>query len=94
MALEQTSIEHENTESGGRFFIENAAQLSYRWDGEKIMVVDHTTVDRELRGQGIAERLYRRMVDYARDNQIRVVPVCSYVANMFDEHPEDASVRR
>ncbi len=92
MALEQTSIEHENNESGGRFFIENAAQLSYRWDGVKTMVVDHTTVDRELRGQGIAERLYRRMVDYARENQLRVVPVCSYIANMFEKHPEDAAL--
>jgi predicted GNAT family acetyltransferase len=92
MALEQTSIEHENNESGGRFFIENAAQLSYRWDGVKTMVVDHTTVDRELRGQGIAERLYSRMVDYARENQLRVVPVCSYIANMFEKHPEDTAL--
>ncbi len=92
MALEKTSIEHDNNKLGGRFYIENAAQLSYRWDGLKTMVVDHTTVDRELRGQGLAERLYHHMVKYASDNQLRVVPVCSYIESMFERHPEDAAI--
>jgi predicted GNAT family acetyltransferase len=92
MALEQSSIEHSSNELGGRFYIDNAAQMSYRWDGANVMVVDHTTVDRELRGQGLAERLYRHMVDYARANRIRVVPVCSYIVSMFERHPEDTTV--
>jgi predicted GNAT family acetyltransferase len=48
----------------------------------------HTFVSPELRGKGIAEKLVRTALDYARSEQRRVVPSCSYVDLFIRRYPE------
>lgn len=48
----------------------------------------HTYVPPELRGRGIAERLTRHALQYARDNHLKVVAECSYVVKFLERHPE------
>jgi predicted GNAT family acetyltransferase len=55
-------------------------------DGE--MTFTHTFVPPELRGRGIAEKLVRTALDYARQESYRVVPACSYVATFIRRHRE------
>jgi uncharacterized protein len=55
-------------------------------DGE--MVMTHTFVPPELRGRGIAEKLVRVALEYARTEQRHVVPACSYVEVFIRRHPE------
>jgi uncharacterized protein len=55
-------------------------------DGE--IAFTHTFVPPELRGRGIAEKLVRTALDYARAEQLRVVPACSYVAAFIRRHRE------
>ena len=55
-------------------------------DGE--IVFTHTFVPPELRGRGIAEKLVRTALDYARAEGLRVVPACSYVAAFIRRHRE------
>lgn len=57
-------------------------------DGE--IAFTHTFVPPELRGRGIAETLVRTALDYARAEQLRVVPACSYVASFIRRHREYA----
>lgn len=52
------------------------------------IVMTHTFVPPELRGRGIAEKLVRAALAYARMEQQRVVPSCSYVALFIQRHPE------
>jgi predicted GNAT family acetyltransferase len=56
--------------------------------GEGTLVCTHTFVPPELRGRGIAERLVRAALEYARAERLRVVPACSYVAAFVERHPE------
>jgi uncharacterized protein len=49
-----------------------------RGDGE--IIFTHTYVPTELRGRGIAEKLVRAALEYARAENLRVIPQCSYVA--------------
>jgi uncharacterized protein len=51
-------------------------------------VMTHTYVPPSLRGQGIAEKLVRAALEYARDERLRVVPACSYVDAYIRRHPE------
>lgn len=53
-----------------------------------VMVVEHTFVDPSLRGQGIAKNLLDRTAEYARENQYRIEPVCSYVVTAFERSNE------
>lgn len=55
-------------------------------DGE--MVMTHTYVPPELRGRGIAEKLVRAALDHAKQEQLRVVPACSYVDLFIQRHAE------
>jgi len=52
------------------------------------VVFTHTFVPSELRGRGIAEKLVRAALGWAREENRRVVPACSYVAVFIERHAE------
>jgi hypothetical protein len=51
------------------------------------LTVFHTEVAEVLKGQGIATRMLAKMVDYARDNQLKVIPLCPFVRAQFQKNP-------
>ncbi len=82
----------------GAFFIEQGgkriAVMTYSAHRDaKVVSIDHTEVDPSLRGRGIPKRLVAAAVDWARDEKIRLVPVCPYARHVFDRTPEYADVR-
>ena len=52
------------------------------------LTVFHTEVSDSLKGHGVAIRLLSEMVDYARKNHLKVIPLCTYVQLQFKRHPE------
>ena len=52
------------------------------------VIFTHTFVPPELRGRGLAERLVRAGLEWARAEGRRVVPQCSYVATFIQRHAE------
>jgi predicted GNAT family acetyltransferase len=54
-----------------------------------VMTVFHTEVSPELEGRGIAKTLLNAMVDHARREHLKVVPLCSYVLAQFKRHPRE-----
>jgi predicted GNAT family acetyltransferase len=55
-----------------------AGFLSYSLDGPATMVIDYVQVDPSLRGRKLGDRLVAAAVDWARANQRRIVPICSF----------------
>ena len=53
-----------------------------------VVVFTHTLVPAGLRGRGIAEKLVRAALAWARAGRRRVVPACSYVATFIRRHEE------
>ncbi|MGY6555438.1 MAG: GNAT family N-acetyltransferase [Wenzhouxiangella sp.] len=43
-------------------------------------------------GQGIAGRLTRYALDWARDQKLKVIPRCPYVASWIERHPDYADL--
>jgi len=73
-----------------RFEVEVDGRLSvadYELRGTE-MIMTHTFVPPELRGRGIAAKLVRSALEYARSERLKVVPACSYVAAYFKRYPE------
>ena len=64
------------------------AKLTYRKEGEKLYF-ESTVVSPELRGQGIAGKLFDAGVEYARENGYKIVPVCSYIVKKFESGKYD-----
>ena len=59
----------------------------YSLRGDKILFT-HTGVPRSIGGQGVASKLVKTGLDYARENNLKVVPLCSFVAVYLRRHPE------
>lgn len=53
-----------------------------------VMVMDHTFVSDKLRGQGVAKKLLDTAATYARENSLKMEPVCSYVVSAFNKSDE------
>lgn len=65
------------------------SELDYRLDPDNRRVVfSHTGVPAALQGRGIAAALVQAGLDWARREQLRVIPACSYVAVYMRRHPE------
>lgn len=53
-----------------------------------VVVFPHTAIAPELQGQGLGTVLVQGALDDVRSSGRRVVPLCWYVAQFVDEHPE------
>jgi predicted GNAT family acetyltransferase len=42
----------------------------------------------QLRGKGLAEKVVRAALDFARENNFKVIPSCSYVRVFIERNPE------
>lgn len=86
-------IELKMNENKGVFELlndENTAvgELTFMLKDNQQMIINHTGVNPDLRGQGYAEKLVLEAVAYARLNQLKILPFCSYVSIYIGKHPE------
>ena len=65
----------------------HTAELVYRLKPGKIVMV-HTGVPAELEGRGLAKELAVAGLEYARANNLKVVPLCPFVASYVKRHPQ------
>ena len=63
------------------------AFVDYRRFPDRI-VFTHTEVPPPLEGKGLAAKLARTALDFARANHLRIVPLCPYVAAYIRKHTE------
>lgn len=89
-------IEVEDNGKKGRFILledgKEAGKMTFNRDGEDKIIIDHTLVDKEYGGKGYAKQLMNKAVAFARENEVKIVPECSFVEAMFekDESIKDA----
>jgi len=65
--------------------------VEYLQVGNRI-IFTHTEVDPALEGQGIASRLAKHVLEYAREMEYEVMPLCPYIAGYINRHPEYRSL--
>ena len=63
------------------------ALVTYRLLPDRIIFV-HTEVPPPLEGKGLAAKLARSALDFARARHLRVVPLCPYVRSFVRKHSE------
>jgi uncharacterized protein len=61
--------------------------LAYRLFPDRI-VLHHTEVPPPIEGHGMAAKLTRAALDFARSHHLRVVPLCPYVSGFVRKHRE------
>ena len=81
--------------SKGRFLYATTAgdaELTISILSDTLVIADHTEVPRPLEGQGIARKLLDALLEDARANGYRIVPLCPYVNAQRRKHPEWAEL--
>ncbi|MBM6356828.1 GNAT family N-acetyltransferase [Staphylococcus epidermidis] len=53
--------------------------------------IDHTGVSDELGGQGLGKKLVNRVVEHARENNLKIIASCPFAKNVLekDDHAQD-----
>ena len=88
--MESVKLDLSNVGRGAFFMEENGnrvAEMVISIAGSNLTVY-HTEVSEKLKGQGISTQLLTTMVEYARKNNLKVIPLCPYVSAQFKRHPE------
>ena len=52
------------------------------------MDLDHTYTHLELRGRGLAAQVVGAALEYAKENNLKVIPTCSYVRSFINKNDE------
>jgi predicted GNAT family acetyltransferase len=85
-------IQMETNGSKGAFFIEKDGQrlaaMEFTMAGDDKMIIDHTEVDETLKGRGAGRKLLNRLVEYVREQEIKVIPLCPFAHSVFKKDPE------
>ena len=68
------------------------AVLAYVPAGPGLLELYSTYVPAPDRGRGTGGRLVEAALSYAREEGMRVIPTCWYVAQWIREHPESADL--
>ena len=63
------------------------AELRFVFINKKVIAY-HTEVSEEYRGQGLAQKLLGRLVDQARENKMKIIPLCPFISKIFAKDAE------
>ena len=67
---------------------EQLGEMEVSISGDNLTVY-HTEVASKTEGKGLAKKMLQSMVSYARENGLKVIPLCPYVHAQFKRHAED-----
>ncbi|HWZ03291.1 MAG TPA: GNAT family N-acetyltransferase [Mucilaginibacter sp.] len=90
-------IQNKNDDKRGAFYIEDEgkeiALMHYIFSGPAKMIIDHTEVNDEYAGKGLGLQLVKAGVAFARENHMKILPLCPFAKKIFDITPSFADVR-
>ena len=79
----------------GRYVIRQGgdeAELTYSITSPTLIIADHTGVPEAMRGTGAGHALVARLVEDARAEGVKIVPLCPFVNAERRKHPDWADV--
>lgn len=86
------NIQLEEWDSKGRAVLKEGeevkAEMEYSMAGSKLLIISHTEVDESLKGQGVGKKLLMKVVEHARENEIKILPLCPFAKSVFDKEEE------
>ncbi len=89
-------ITYSETETKGRYgaTVEGATgegELTISKVSPTLIIADHTAVPDSMRGMGVAKALVLRLLEDARANGQRIVPLCPFVRGYAMRHREETA---
>jgi uncharacterized protein len=76
----------------GFFYIDvngkHEAMMTFVFAGKDKIIIDHTEVNSTFSGKGFGKKMVEKAVDFARSEQIKIIPLCPFAKKVFDKIPE------
>ncbi len=89
-------IQHKKVGTKGLFYVEQdgniLAEMTYTMPAADKMIIEHTEVSDELKGQNVGYQLVHTGVEYARTHNLKIIPLCPFANSVFKKKPEFADV--
>jgi uncharacterized protein len=90
------TIHHKQAGGKGIFYVgeEGAylAEMVYTLPAADKMIIEHTEVSEELRGQNVGYQLVQAAVEHARTWSMKIIPLCPFANAVFKKKAEYADV--
>jgi predicted GNAT family acetyltransferase len=88
----ETEVKLTLSDKNGFFFIEvegkTEAQMTFVFAGEDKIIIDHTEVNPGNNGRGYGKMMVQKAVDFAREKNIKIIPLCPFAKSVFDKTPD------
>jgi predicted GNAT family acetyltransferase len=94
-AMKVEIVEYET--KGSAFVSENKkhlAEMTYSIASSQLIIIDHTEVDGSLKGKGIGKILLMAIVEKARMENFKILPLCPFAKSVFDKDKTISDVLR
>ena len=76
----------------GAFYIEvegkQEAMMTFVYAGEDRIIIDHTEVNPGNEGKGFGKKMVTKAVKFAREKELKILPLCPFAKSVFDKTPE------
>ena len=78
--------------SKGYFYIsvdgKQAGKMTFVFAGNDKIIIDHTEVNEGNNGKGYGKKMVAKAVEFAREKNIKIIPLCPFAKKVFDKTPE------
>lgn len=64
------------------------AKMTFVFAGDNKIIIDHTEVNPGNEGKGFGKKMVTKAVEWARENDFKIVPLCPFAKSVFDKTPE------
>ena len=85
-------IQHKQVGGKGMFYVGQdgaiLAEMVYSMPSPNKMIIEHTEVDESLEGKGLGKQLVQTAVEYARNHDIKIIPLCPFAKSVFERKKE------
>jgi uncharacterized protein len=68
------------------------AKMTFVFAGPNKIIIDHTEVNEGNNGKGFGKKMVAKAVEYAREKNIKIIPLCPFAKKVFDKTPEFGDV--
>jgi len=85
-------VQLELTDKNGFFHIDingkTEAKMTFVFAGPDKIIIDHTEVNEGNNGKGFGKKMVAKAVEFAREKNIKIIPLCPFAKKVFDKTPE------
>ena len=60
-----------------------AGMMTYSIAGPELIIIDHTDVEPAFNGKGVGKDLLYKIVEMAREKNVKIIPLCPFASAMF-----------